>query len=340
MATIKYKLTFDVLIPTYNGASYITETIKSILGQSFPNFKIMICDDASSDNTLVIIKKINEPRIKIIENKTNLGYPLNLERGRGYCRSDILFLMGQDDILASDSLLKTYRAFINNPQIGALTRPYYWFDHNIKTPVRIKKQLNPLSDEIVDINDHPSRVIRVFDSLDQLSGLAYRRCFIDLPFHPDIFPCHVYPFASIFKQHPVMFLKNYTIAVRISSSQSRKVSSIYNKSPIQSWKEMDDQIFTGNQLKKIHNALLFDFIARNYIGLIQIRNYSTFKNFIRESYYLILYRWQNLYAPGFWFFFLLCLFIPPFFLIRLVDWYKNTIYSRQIKKLSFSYSFL
>ena len=81
----------------------------------------------------------------------------------------------------------------------------------------------------------PAMTAMTATTLDQLSGLAYRVKFMDIPFHPDCFPCHIYPFASIFKKHPVVFLKDYNVAVRIATSQTRFISSIYEKSPMQSW---------------------------------------------------------------------------------------------------------
>jgi glycosyltransferase involved in cell wall biosynthesis len=329
--------TIDILIPTYNGAKTIEETIKSILSQSYKNFRILIADDASKDKTLKIISQIKDKRIFIIKNKKNVGYPQNLERARKKATNEIIYLMGQDDILATDSLKDTIHAFNLSPDIGAVTRPYYWFDKNINIPVRAKNQLNPKKDTIVKITDNPKKVIRVFETLDQLSGLAYRRSFMDVPFHPDIFPCHIYPFASIFKKHPIVFLKNYNVAVRIASSQSRSLSSIYDKSPLLSWVEMVKNIFSEKKYLPIQKYLIKDFIAKNYVGLIQIKNYSRYKNLIREIWYLIKFRWQNLYNPSFWFFSIASLITPSFILIPLVDWYKNKINSQILTKIKFNY---
>jgi len=225
-----------------------------------------------------------------------------------------------------------------SPDIGAVTRPYYWFDEKIKIPVRAKKQLNPLMDEIVTIEDDLKMIVRMFETLDQLSGLAYRRKFMDLPFHPDIFPCHVYPFASIFKKHPVVFLKDYNIAVRISTSQTRSLSSIYEKSPMKSWKEMFDNVFYENKFKKFKTFMIKNFVATNYVGLVQLRNYARFKYFLREIFYLLKYRIENIISLAFWFFSLGCLFVPPFLLIPLVDWYKNNINSKRLNWIKFKYS--
>ena len=326
----------DILIPTYNGAKCITQTLKSILSQDFSDFRIIISDDVSKDNTIAVIKKIKDKRIKIFKNKKNLGYSLNLESAKKFATADIIYLMGQDDIMATNTLKNTFNAF-KNPKIGAVTRPYFWFDKKINTPVRAKKQLDPSKDTIVKITDDPKKVIRVFETLDQLSGLAYRKKFMRLPFHPDIFPCHIYPFADIFKNHPVMFLKDYNIAVRIASSQTRSLSSIYNKSPLLSWVEMVKSVFSEKKYQRIQKYLIKDFITKNYVGLVQIKNYSKFKYLLREIWYLIKFNYLNLINPSFWFFSLGCIIIPPSILIPMVDNYKNKIYSKALTNIKINY---
>lgn len=327
--------TIDILIPTYNGQKVITPTIRSILSQNFTDFNIIICDDASADDTLSTIKKIKDKRIIVKQHTHNLGYPKNLERGRHYCHSPLLFLMGQDDILAKNCLKIYVNLFKQYPQIGAITRPYFWFNQNICIPIRAKKQLNPQKNEIIKITDASKKIISVFDTLDQLSGLAYRAKFFDTPFHPDIFPCHIYPFASIFLKHPIVFLKDYTIAVRIESSQSRHLSSIYTKSPLLSWYQMIDHIFLSKP--NIKKYLIGDFVAKNYVGLLQIKNYSTYPNLIREILYLIKFRPQNLLSPSFWAFSLLSLLTPPILLIPLISWYKKQLYAKILTNIQFDY---
>jgi glycosyltransferase involved in cell wall biosynthesis len=331
-------LKFSILLPTYNGADVVGDTIKSILSQSFTDYEIIIHDDVSKDNTEEIVKSFKDQRIIFFRNEKNLGYPGNLEEARKKATGDIIYLMGQDDILAAGALKNTYDAFKISPDIGAVTRPYFWFDREITKPVRAKEQLNPKKDEIVKIADDPDKIISVFKTLDQLSALAYRREFMDLPFHPDIFPCHIYPFASIFKNHPVVFLKDYNLAVRIASSQCRKVSSIYEKSPMQSWVEMFQNVFFEKKFEKMINYCIKNFVAVNYIGLVQLRNYAKYRYLLREIWLLLKYRWQNIFSLQFWFFSLGCIVMPAALLIPLVDWYKNKINYKILNKIKFNYS--
>jgi glycosyltransferase involved in cell wall biosynthesis len=330
-------LKFSILIPVYNGAEVIGDTLRSLLSQSFQNFEIIVQDDASSDDTIKVIKSFNEPRIKVFRNEKNLGYSKNLDSLRKYAAGDIVYLMGQDDILGQDALLNTYNAFKLSEDIGAVARPYFWFDEKITEPVRATKQLNPDKNEIVRITDDFEKIILAIDVAGQLSGLAMRKKYLDTPFHKDIFPCHVYPFASIFKKHPIVFLKDYNLAVRIRSSQCRSVSSIYVKSPVQSWVDFAENMFPEKEFDDLRKYFIKNYVAKNYVGLVQIRNYAKCKYLFREIGMLLKYRWENIFSPTFWFFSLGCIATPPFILIPLVDWYKNEINSKNYKDIKFSY---
>jgi glycosyltransferase involved in cell wall biosynthesis len=331
-------LKFSILVPTYNGDQYIGDTLRSILTQSFQNFEIVVQDDASKDNTVEVIKSFNDPRIKIYINSENLGYSRNLESLSQKATGDIIYLMGQDDILGEGALEETHKAFQISEDIGAVARPYFWFDEEIAKPVRATAQLNPTQNEIVKITDDFDRIILTIDVAGQLSGLAMRRKYLDTPFHEDIFPCHVYPFVAIFKKHPIVFLKDYNLAVRIRSSQCRSVSSIYDKSPVQSWIDFANSMFSEREWEEFRKYFIKNYVAKNYVGLVQIRNYAKYKYLLREIGMLLKYRWQNIFSPSFWFFSLGCIITPPLVLVPLVDWYKRGINSRKLRHIKFKYS--
>ncbi len=323
-------LKFSICIPTYNGAFWIKETLQSILSQSFQNYDITISDDNSIDNTLEIIKSFYDKRIKIFKNEKNLGYGKNLQVLKRLASGDILFLMGQDDILLKDALLKTYNAFLLGAEIGAVTRPYYWFSEDVRKPVRAVKPYNGNEDSIISIFDGEREVKKIFESAGQLSGLAYRREYIDIDFHEDTFPAHIYPFASIAKKHKIVFLKDYTVAVRIPSSQTRFKSSIYDISPTESWVKMFRSVYEEDKYKKIREIGM-EQVSTNFLGLIQLKTHSTLKNLLREILILLRLRPNNLLNVRFWFFSLGAILIPRATLRWLADNYKRKILSRRLK---------
>lgn len=62
-----------IIMPVYNASRFIKEALQSILNQSFKDFELWIVDDASTDNSLSIVKSFQDSRIKIFSNTNNQG---------------------------------------------------------------------------------------------------------------------------------------------------------------------------------------------------------------------------------------------------------------------------
>jgi glycosyltransferase involved in cell wall biosynthesis len=77
----------SIITPSYNSAEFIEETIQSVLNQTYENWEWIISDDRSKDNTVEIIKKYNDPRIKlqVLEQNGGAGNARNksIERAQG-----------------------------------------------------------------------------------------------------------------------------------------------------------------------------------------------------------------------------------------------------------------
>ena len=114
----------SVCLPVWNGADTILETIQSILNQTFKDFELVVVDNASTDNTINIVKSIKDNRIKLYRNKKNLGCDGNLEECKKKATGDILFYISADDVVDIDALKKVYQAFQISKDIGIVTRPY------------------------------------------------------------------------------------------------------------------------------------------------------------------------------------------------------------------------
>ena len=94
----------SVCIATYNGEKYIREQLLSILHQLNSNDEVIISDDNSTDNTLNVIKNLNDYRIKIFINEKEKGYTRNFENALEKVSGNIIFLSDQDDIWMDNKL--------------------------------------------------------------------------------------------------------------------------------------------------------------------------------------------------------------------------------------------
>lgn len=89
----------SVCLATYNGQQYILEQLQTILPQLSEDDEIIISDDNSTDNTVNLIKSINDNRIKIFINKSGKRiYTKNFENAINHSLGDFIFLCDQDDV--------------------------------------------------------------------------------------------------------------------------------------------------------------------------------------------------------------------------------------------------
>ncbi len=116
------KIKVDIILPNFNSSDYIRETIKSIIGQTFTNWKLIIVDDCSDKKTKTILQKFSKnKKIKIFWLKKN--------KGAGFCRnlaikksnSPYLAFIDSDDIWKKDKLETQLRFMENNNYLFTYT---------------------------------------------------------------------------------------------------------------------------------------------------------------------------------------------------------------------------
>ena len=62
-----------VCLPTYNRAHYLREAIESVLSQTFQDFELLICDNASTDETSEVVKSFRDARIRYVRHSRNIN---------------------------------------------------------------------------------------------------------------------------------------------------------------------------------------------------------------------------------------------------------------------------
>lgn len=106
----KGKVSF--LIPCYNHERFVRDCLASILAQTYTNYEVIICDDASKDNSVAVIKeekvKFDDRDIRFIlmENESNKGITVNLNRMLQEAAGEYIKIIASDDMLYPDYLEK------------------------------------------------------------------------------------------------------------------------------------------------------------------------------------------------------------------------------------------
>lgn len=323
----------SVCLPVWNGAATILETIQSVLNQTWKDFELVIVDNASTDKTADLIKSIDDRRVRIYRNKRNVGCGGNLEECKKRARGDILLYISDDDILDVNALGKIYDAFQLSGDIGVVTRPYYWFNDDVSRPVRATKQFS--QNQIVSINSPYEKIKDVIASADQISGMGFRKKYMRFSFKNKRFIEMASVVLPMLKDRRAVILKDNIVAVRTSASGYRQDSNslVFKDSPMMAWYNLITITYSEDKFRKLRQYLIRNFIAQNYIGLVQIKNFGSYQSLFKEIYYLLKLRWQNIFSPRFWFLTLGTIIIPRFILRRLVVIYKNKFNSRLLESV-------
>ncbi|MGZ0079081.1 glycosyltransferase family 2 protein [Methylomonas sp. YC3] len=98
----------SICIPTFNGESYLKDTLSSVLAQTYKDFEVIVIDDHSSDNTCNIVKKFIaiDPRIYLHVNEQNQGLVGNWNKCVDIAKGEWIKFVFQDDLLHSDCIEK------------------------------------------------------------------------------------------------------------------------------------------------------------------------------------------------------------------------------------------
>ena len=107
-------------LPVYNGERYLATTLSDLLGQSFGDFELVICDNASTDATGELLAEAArlDPRVRVVRNEHNLGALANANKAFGISRGDLYVLAAYDDRHAPDFLGRLVSALDAVPEAG------------------------------------------------------------------------------------------------------------------------------------------------------------------------------------------------------------------------------
>ncbi len=118
----------SIVLPTYNGAKYIRESIDSCLNQTYKNIELIIVDDASTDTTPRIIKDYNDSRIKYLRYDTNSGVSEVLNKGFFYASGQFLTWTSDDNYYTLNAIGCMVKVLESNKRIDFVYANFYKID--------------------------------------------------------------------------------------------------------------------------------------------------------------------------------------------------------------------
>lgn len=149
----------SIALATYNGERYIRQQLESIMFQTLPFDELVVCDDGSTDRTVDIVKSFKDDRIKIYQNRINLGYIKNFSKAISKTNGDYIFLSDQDDIWVPEKL-KIMMDFIQEKRACLVCTGCSMIDADGKNIInKADFQINPLIKNFTG----PYRELSTFD---------------------------------------------------------------------------------------------------------------------------------------------------------------------------------
>ncbi len=108
----------SICLPTFNGATMIKETIFSCLNQTLQSFEIIISDDNSTDDTLLVVSEFDDSRILVLPSFLSVSPAFNWNRTIAAARGKYVKVLGQDDVLFPDCLEREVTLMEDNSHLN------------------------------------------------------------------------------------------------------------------------------------------------------------------------------------------------------------------------------
>jgi glycosyltransferase involved in cell wall biosynthesis len=111
-------------IPTYNRAALVKACVHSALTQTYQNIEVVVSDNASTDDTIAILKSFSDPRLRVVSNSENLGHVGNFNRCLREARGEYFVLLCDDNMIEPSFLEQCVRLVEKEPGIPIVLAAY------------------------------------------------------------------------------------------------------------------------------------------------------------------------------------------------------------------------
>ncbi len=104
-----------VLIPNYNGATYLGQCLRSVLAQTFSDWEAVVGDNASGDDSVSIVRAVSDRRLRLVARPANVGWVANLNLLLHEARGDYVAILHADDFWEPPFLAKMVEMLDRSP---------------------------------------------------------------------------------------------------------------------------------------------------------------------------------------------------------------------------------
>jgi glycosyltransferase involved in cell wall biosynthesis len=120
----------SICIPTYNRSNYLIYSVNSVLQQTYKDFELIICDDASSDNTPAIVSQWQDERVRYIRHPQNIKRCRNMRSGFEAATGEYFLKFDDDDAIAPEFLEKTVAILDRHSEVDFVCSDHWIINAN------------------------------------------------------------------------------------------------------------------------------------------------------------------------------------------------------------------
>jgi len=197
----------SVIIPTYNRAHLVAETIQSVLAQTYRDYEIIVIDDGSTDNTADIIAGFPVRYLR----QDNQGVSAALNKGIEIARGEYITFLGSDDILLDKALEKGLKVLDEHPEVGFSYGQAYVTDKNGRVYGIMKSSVSDHS-SVVDGKEIIKEMLSIYN-VPIITVMVRRRCLEE---------------TGVFNEYIRDFAEDFHLTVRLA----KKYSAAYIAEPL------------------------------------------------------------------------------------------------------------
>jgi glycosyltransferase involved in cell wall biosynthesis len=203
--------TVSVILNCYNHDAYVAEAIESVLTQSFADFELIVIDNGSTDATRAVIQRYDDPRIRLALHDENVSLSRRLNQGVAMAEGAFVAVLYSDDYMLPDKLERQV-ALLEQlpPDYGVVYCPALGLNQHTKQTWQHRSFALDGSIFSLMLERHFAGPV------DMASPLTRRECFVQSPWHEDLFGDGEAVFWRIaldwkfrFDPHPAVVLRDH-----------------------------------------------------------------------------------------------------------------------------------
>ena len=123
--------TVSVVIPTHNRARQVVSCVRAVLTQPYQDLEVLVADDHSRDDTVTLLREVEDDRLQVLETDTNSGPSAARNRAVQVARGEVVFFV-DDDVIVDPDWLENGIRYFSDPAVAGIEGKVVYVDEKYR----------------------------------------------------------------------------------------------------------------------------------------------------------------------------------------------------------------